>query len=148
MSNKILLVDDSITIRKLYRSYFEELTCNVIEAINGREAITILLQPQHSDVDLILLDKEMPTMDGFSFLIYAKANRLLSHIPIVILTAHGGGATLTRALNLGASGFLEKSLQSCTELNWVHDLACKTRLSRESKQQPAPLVTDLLENGG
>ena len=63
---KVLVVDDSKSIRQIERKYLEEMGHEVVEAENGEEALKVL--KENPDVKLILLDWHMPVMNGYEFL--------------------------------------------------------------------------------
>jgi CheY-like chemotaxis protein len=103
---KILLVDDLQTVltleQMLLGASYEYLT-----ARNGSEAI---VQARAGHPDLILLDINMPVMDGIESLRVLKADPKTAAIPIVMVTTRGELQNLERCRSLGSSGFLTKPL--------------------------------------
>ncbi|MDX2053284.1 MAG: response regulator [Polyangiaceae bacterium] len=86
MSAKILVVDDSPTIRKVVSSILEAHSYEVLLAGDGRDALTVLGQ---SSVDLIMLDFVMPRMNGFQFCREIRGQDALKDLPVVLMSAKG-----------------------------------------------------------
>lgn len=103
---KILLVDDSITIRSLERNILTNAGYNVETAGNPLEAFEIM---QHKRFDLIISDIEMPEMNGFEFLEKIKTNELYADIPVVVISSQGTDENKKRAKELGAEKYIVKS---------------------------------------
>lgn len=102
----VLVVDDSeINIKILNKILKEDY--NVLSAKNGKEALDIIHSKKHK-IATILLDLVMPVMDGFEFLKIHHKDRLISSIPIIVMTQQNDTETEIKALSLGASDFLPK----------------------------------------
>ncbi len=82
----ILIVDDNNDVRVMIRHHVESLKCRVIEACNGQEAIEVVTRERP---DLILMDLNMPMMDGLSAARAIRQNEDLRSIPIIAITAYG-----------------------------------------------------------
>ncbi|MBK5201945.1 MAG: response regulator, partial [Spirochaetaceae bacterium] len=80
----LLIVDDTFITRKLLQNYFEDEFI-ILQAENGEQAMDILLH--NSKVSIILLDMNMPIMNGFEFLRKYKYHDTISKIPVVVITA-------------------------------------------------------------
>ncbi len=106
---KVLVVDDSIIILRIYRHILEKQGYQVITANNGREALEKL---QAEVVDLVVTDLMMPEMDGMSLLETIRASDNLRHIPVIMVTANGQVHNEERANRLGVNGFLTKPTSS------------------------------------
>jgi two-component system chemotaxis response regulator CheY len=104
---KILSVDDSAIIRKIIRSGVELLDYELVEAADGMEALTILEQ-SGEEILLILLDWNMPGMDGLVFLEKVKNTAALKHIPIMMVTTESEKENIIRAIQAGAINYLVK----------------------------------------
>ncbi len=102
----ILSVDDSPTIRKLVRNALDMLGHNTLEAENGQAALDAL--SNNSDVGLILMDWDMPVMDGLSAVKAIKENESLSNIPIIMLTAVNEPDKIIEAIGAGATNYIMK----------------------------------------
>jgi diguanylate cyclase (GGDEF)-like protein len=101
----ILVVDDSTAIRRILRRGLEEAGYRVAEAANGEEALAIA---RIAPPGLILLDVDMPVMDGPTTLAAMKATLNLAEIPIIFLTARTGAGDVAVGLRLGAHDYLRK----------------------------------------
>lgn len=105
---QLLAVDDDefnlelIEVMLTGISGLEDLT--VLRALNGREALDIL--EQRSDIDIILLDLEMPIMNGFDTLQFIKRHERLREIPVIVVTADQ--SEVLKTLAMGANDFLAK----------------------------------------
>ncbi|MDD5288969.1 MAG: response regulator transcription factor [Dehalococcoidales bacterium] len=99
---KILLVDDDVTIVKFVRANLEANKYAVTVAINGKEALQMIEQELP---DLVLLDIMMPEMDGFEV---CRRLREWSNVPIIMLTARGDEIDKVRCLEMGADDYISK----------------------------------------
>lgn len=106
-ADKILLVDDSRTIRKIIRKALSSYSCTILEAANGREALEIA---GHESPGLIILDINMPELDGGETLRQLKGNPSLSVIPVMMLTANADRENITKFYEMGAVDYVTKSL--------------------------------------
>jgi two-component system, NarL family, sensor histidine kinase EvgS len=86
--SRILIVDDSIFIRDLIKSFYDEYGFDLIEAVNGREAVEMA---RSCIPDLILLDIHMPVMDGYESAVILKNDEAVKHIPILVVTGQEQG---------------------------------------------------------
>lgn len=103
---KILIVDDSLTVRQTLVLIFEESGYNVVQAEDGCEAIGQL--QQHNDIQLIICDIEMPRMDGLEFLSFRQHDPSLAKIPVIVLTSIDENTHRSLALQLGATTYVTK----------------------------------------
>lgn len=106
MLNKVLVVDDSALIHQMYHLVLARYRCRVLDAGNGAEALDILAQ--HDDVQLVLLDINMPVMNGVQFLEKAALLGITDRVPVVIVSTEGKEADTVHGLKMGASGYLTK----------------------------------------
>jgi len=104
---KALLVDDHSLIRDALRGVLVDLVddARILEASDCRQAL--LLVEQHADLELILLDLNLPDRNGFEVL--ADLRRRYPTVPVVVLSAFHDRANVLKALDLGALGFIPKS---------------------------------------
>ncbi|MEI6213532.1 MAG: HD domain-containing phosphohydrolase [Desulfuromonadales bacterium] len=101
---KILAVDDDDMNLEMVELMLSEIDCTVIKTLNGSEALEAL--SANPDVDIILLDLEMPVMDGYETITRLKQSFTWRDIPVIVVTA--GTNEVTRTLSLGANDFLPK----------------------------------------
>jgi two-component system, chemotaxis family, chemotaxis protein CheY len=106
MLKKILVVDDSSLIHQMYRLVMSRYKCEIVDAMNGQEALDILTL--QNDVQLILLDINMPVMNGVQFLEKASQTGLPSKIPVIVISTEGKEQDAIQGLKLGARGYLKK----------------------------------------
>lgn len=110
MDKIALIVDDDRTERRLITRILKgtaDLHC--MEAENGKDALRILKKETETDVAIIILDLEMPIMDGIETLEHLQ--RDYPHIPVIILTGSINANITTKALSMGAVDFLSKPVQ-------------------------------------
>lgn len=107
MPQKILIIDDSAAVHSELRAVLTDEPVGLYYASNGEEGLekAVALMP-----DLILLDAEMPSPDGFEVCRRLKLDQNLSTVPIIMMTAEGSNEQKTRALESGAVDFLSKPL--------------------------------------
>ena len=102
----LLVIDDEPFIGRIVRLEFEQGPYRVSSASDGDEGLAFLRA--HPDVDLVLLDVNMPTRSGLDVLAEARADPALGKVSFVVLTAAGQTAYAERAKALGAAAFLTK----------------------------------------
>ncbi|MEM9355607.1 MAG: response regulator transcription factor [Pseudomonadota bacterium] len=106
-TQRVIIVDDHPLFRDALDSSLTSAFGNVTTMQCGSLAELVELLKSESEVDLILLDLNMPGVQGFSGLLFLRAQ--YPSIPVLIVSATGDAATISRALNFGASGFVPKS---------------------------------------
>ena len=116
----ILIVDDSLTQRKLLVLMLEKAGCRVLQAADGQEALTQLRQ--HPEIKLIICDIEMPRMNGFEFLYTYRQDSTLSQVNVIMLTSRGGSKHRQMAFELGATVYLTKPYSEQELLGLISDL--------------------------
>lgn len=105
---RVLVVDDSITVRKTTEKVLLNNNFEVILAKNGADALE---QLQISLPEIILSDIEMPVMDGFDFLKNVKSTERYKNIPVIMITSRTADKHQQYAFSLGAQGFIGKPFQ-------------------------------------
>ncbi|TFC93180.1 hybrid sensor histidine kinase/response regulator [Cryobacterium sinapicolor] len=105
-AQRILVVDDALTIRELQRSILERAGFQVRVAVDGTDALARLAEEPS---DLILTDIEMPNMDGFELTEAVRAHPALANIPVLILSSRSSDSDRQRGLDAGADGLIPKS---------------------------------------
>ena len=111
---KFLLIDDHVLIREALQNVLKELACDatILEASNCRQA-QILIE-RHADLEVVLLDLNLPDGDGFNLLAQVRGHS--PQVSIVVLSASNDRDNVLRALDLGAVGFIPKSGQRAVML--------------------------------
>jgi len=102
----ILVVEDSITSRSLLKNILESAGYQVATAVDGIDAYTLL---KTGSFDLIVSDVEMPRMDGFDLTAKVRADKQLSELPIVLVTALESREHRERGIEVGANAYIVKS---------------------------------------
>lgn len=106
MGKKILIVDDSRTIRQQVNFTLNKGGFEVVEAEDGKDGIEKL--KANPDISVIISDVNMPNMNGLEMVEAINADGSLAHPPIVMLTTEGSGELVDRAKKAGAKGWLVK----------------------------------------
>jgi two-component system chemotaxis response regulator CheY len=101
-----LVIDDSRAVRILIGNILREVGMKVIEAGNGLEALAQL--QRNPDIELMLVDWNMPEMNGFDFLRAVRSQRAFDAVRILMVTSEAEGGQVTRALQAGANEYLMK----------------------------------------
>jgi two-component system chemotaxis response regulator CheY len=107
MKDKLLIVDDSLMIRKIVKQSFVKKNIQILEAVDGLEAIIVLNQ-NHKDIALVLTDLNMPKMNGYELLSHIKTNKTYMDIPVVITSTESEKSNINRALKAGAAEYILK----------------------------------------
>jgi len=118
----ILVTDDESNIRLTVRRALETDGYVVNEACNGREAMDAIARQMP---DLMVLDLNMPVMDGMSVLEHLKGLAATNKPRVIVLTAYGSIATAVKATRLGAVEFMEKPIVPA-ELRHPRCITCYT----------------------
>ena len=101
---KVLVVDDSKLMHKMYEVMLRQFP--LVYALDGREALDRLRQ--HGDVELVLLDINMPNMNGLEFLAEMKSDGAIADTPVIIISTEGKEEDTTRGLEAGAAAYIKK----------------------------------------
>jgi two-component system chemotaxis response regulator CheY len=109
MLKKVLVVDDSALIHQMYKMVLMRYKCDIIDALNGQDGLDKLAK--NTDTNLILLDINMPMMNGLEFIKKVKELGQYDHIPIIIVSTEGKEEDTMRGLSLGAKGYVKKPFQ-------------------------------------
>lgn len=119
MTRRILAVDDSPSVRKLVEFTLKRDGFLVTTAQDGQEALEIIVK---EPFDLIILDINMPRLDGLEFLRRIKAEDSLVAIPVVVLTTENYDKDKDEAIKLGAIAYIAKPFKPTALLELVKDL--------------------------
>ncbi len=103
-----LVVDDSITMRRVTQRLLERRDVKVYTARDGLDAITVL---QEHPVDIILLDIEMPRMDGYQLASHVRNDARFKELPIIMITSRSGEKHRAKAIEIGVNDYLSKPYQ-------------------------------------
>ena len=117
----VMIVDDSITVRKVTSRFLKRKQINAMTAKDGVDALEKL--QQHQLPDVMLLDIEMPRMDGYELASTIRNDERLKHIPIIMITSRIGDKHRNRAMQIGVNVYLGKPYQESELLEHIRALA-------------------------
>jgi two-component system chemotaxis response regulator CheY len=103
---RALVIDDSRTVRAIIRQTLSEVGLDVVEAGNGREGLDRLRDP--GDVGVVLVDWNMPEMNGLEFIRAVRAERIYDLVRIMMVTTETEQEQVIRALEAGANEYVMK----------------------------------------
>ena len=109
MSKKVLIVDDSASMRQMVSFTLKKAGFDVVEGGNGQEALDRISSA--GKVDLIITDLNMPVMDGLTFIKSARTRPGLKFTPILMLTTEGHESRKQEGKAAGATGWIVKPFQ-------------------------------------
>jgi CheY-like chemotaxis protein/anti-sigma regulatory factor (Ser/Thr protein kinase) len=132
---KILTVDDASDDLEILNHILNKSNYETISAKNGREALDLLASQK--DVDLIVLDRMMPVMDGLSFLRRLQENQEYSQIPVIMQTAADKDYEITQGVEAGVYCYITKSFSHQVLLSIV-----QSALRAQKKQRKLNEITD------
>ncbi|PZE11721.1 hybrid sensor histidine kinase/response regulator [Pseudomonas sp. 57B-090624] len=115
----VMVVDDSVTVRKVTSRLLERNGMNVLTAKDGVDAIS---QLQEHRPDIMLLDIEMPRMDGFEVATLVRHDERLKDLPIIMITSRTGEKHRERAMTIGVNDYLGKPYQESLLLETIQRL--------------------------
>ena len=121
----VMVVDDSITVRKVTTRLLERNDMHVIAAKDGVDAVAKL---QEHVPDIMLLDIEMPRMDGFELATHVRNEARLRDIPIIMITSRTGDKHRQRAMQIGVNRYLGKPFQESDLLENINGLLEELRI--------------------
>jgi two-component system chemotaxis response regulator CheY len=120
MTQTILTVDDSRTMRDMLRVTLEESGYRVLQAADGLLGLEVL---QDAMPDVIVTDINMPNLDGFGFIEAVRQDRRFAGVPILVLTTESGQALKDRARKAGATGWITKPFEQSRLVDIVRRVA-------------------------
>jgi chemosensory pili system protein ChpA (sensor histidine kinase/response regulator) len=120
----VLVVDDSITVRRVTQRLLERNGMRVLTAKDGVDAMALL---QEHVPDVILLDIEMPRMDGYEVAAHVRNDPRLVDVPIIMITSRVGEKHRARAIELGVDDYLGKPYQESQLLDAIEPLVLARR---------------------
>lgn len=110
MKRKILVVDDSVIIRKSIMQSLVDFDYQILEAPNGEKGLE--LAKDNPDLSLIISDINMPEMNGIEMIEAICVDQQTSSIPVMVLSSEGGSELIAKAKTLGVKGWLVKPFNS------------------------------------
>ena len=119
-SRRVMVVDDSPSVRRIATTLLKNAGWEPVAAKDGVEALEIL--HQSSRPEAVLLDVEMPRMDGYEFLSTLRADEAYRDLPVIMITSRAGDKHRRKAMDLGATAYVVKPYQDATLLKMLCDV--------------------------
>ncbi|MDB4987887.1 MAG: response regulator [Myxococcaceae bacterium] len=107
---KVLIVDDSPTVRQQVSLALKQAGLEVVEATDGVEGLKAIASDR--SIGLVVLDINMPNMNGLDMLEAVKADRQNAQLPVILLTSEGQPALMERGKRAGAKGWIVKPFKA------------------------------------
>ena len=120
MLKKVLVVDDSATVRQQVRMALSRSEFQVVEAVDGLDGKQKL--DANRDISLVICDVNMPRMNGIEMLEVVKSQPRHARLPVVMLTTEGQPALIQRAKRAGAKGWIVKPFKANLLVAAAHKL--------------------------
>jgi len=118
----VMVVDDSVTVRKVTTRLLER---NGMEVVTAKDGVDAIAQLQEIVPDVMLLDIEMPRMDGFEVATLVRHDERLKDLPIIMITSRTGEKHRERALAIGVNQYLGKPYQEAALLEQIQQLVTR-----------------------
>ena len=118
---KVLVVDDSKLMHKMYEVMLRQYP--LVYALDGRQALDRLRE--HGDVDLVLLDINMPNMNGLELLAQLRSEAAWSELAVIIISTEGREEDTARGIEAGANAYIKKPFHSEEILDVIARLETK-----------------------
>jgi len=117
----VMVVDDSLSVRRVLSNLLSGVGWRPVQAKDGLDALELLMHlPLPPDV--VLLDIEMPRMDGYEFISTLRKQKAYDHLPIVVLTSRAGQKHRDKAFEVGATDYMVKPYQDEALLDLIRRL--------------------------
>jgi len=130
MLRKILIVDDSALIHQMCALFLADYReTGLVSAMDGAAALEVL--SRDTEIDLVLLDINMPVMNGLEMLAHLQSEATYRSIPVIMITTHGGEQDAARCLGMGARGFLTKPFRTSQLHTLIHEITGEKPVGHE-----------------
>lgn len=120
MAKKVLVVDDSMTVRQQVSAVLTQAGFEVVEAQDGVEGADVIAAQK--DIAMVICDVNMPRMNGLDMVEKVKADASNANLPVVMLTTEGNPALIQQAKAAGAKGWILKPFKADQLLATVNKL--------------------------
>lgn len=117
--SKILIVDDNRASRDLIRAILKSVPCEMLEAKHGQEALDLIHQERP---DLVLLDIDMPVLDGLSVIRKIRQEPGLANLPVIAVTSFAMQGERDKAMAAGFTGYITKPVRAVALRHEVQQL--------------------------
>lgn len=106
MTKRVLVVDDSATVRQQVGLALRQAGYEIVEAVDGADGLSKL--SSESDISMVICDINMPRMSGLEMIEHIAQNQAIKKVPVVMLTTEGQPTLIQRARQAGAKGWIVK----------------------------------------
>jgi len=106
LSKRVLVVDDSATVRQQVGNALQQAGYEIVEAVDGADGLSKLAD--NSDISMVICDINMPRMNGLEMIEHIAQSKTIKKVPVVMLTTEGQPALIQRARQAGAKGWIVK----------------------------------------
>ena len=124
MGNLVLVIDDSPTVQKVIEVSLQREGYEVVCASSGEAAFNWLASSEARVPDLILVDLNLPQMDGYSVIRHLRTQSVFKSVPIVIISRRDGMRDKLKGRLVGANGYLVKPFMMQELISVVHNQLC------------------------
>lgn len=125
---RILIVEDTADMLEFISSIFDS-KYSILKAANGSEALKIL---SNNDIDIVISDISMPVMDGFELLQNIRADEMLCHLPVIMLTVENSLETRIKGMEYGADAYIAKPFSTSHLLATVSNIISRRETLRKA----------------
>ncbi|MCX6117405.1 MAG: response regulator [Proteobacteria bacterium] len=141
---KVLIVDPSMTHRGQVKSLLEAEGCEVIEAKNGDDGLTVLRR--NLDVKLVLTEVNMPVLDGYGLIQAVNVNEQMKHIPVIVLSEEKNPEAIQKAKKSGVKGWILKPAKLHALRRFIQKVNEKKTVSKPSTEKKAATAVEPAKN--
>jgi len=138
LGKTVLVVDDSVVMRKLVTAALAGMGCDIVEATNGYEGIQLF---NHYDVALVITDLVMPETGGIELIESIRAHASRSDVPVIVLSSQVAGDLVDRAFAFGVKACLKKPIKRAVLASAVAFLLAPAREAPRAPSFRDPVVS-------
>jgi CheY-like chemotaxis protein len=144
----LLVEDDSVDAMTVRRAFADlKLTNKLAHSVNGEDAVQYLQDPDNEEPCVILLDLNMPRMNGIEFLKVIKEDGRLRRIPVIVLTTSNEERDVVESFKLGVAGYIVKPVDYMKFVDTIHTIDLYWTLS-EMPETAGEVIESTLETAG
>ncbi len=119
MADKILIVDDSVSMRQMTNMILSGAGYEVVQAVDGKDGVAKM----SADIKVVITDYNMPNMNGIEFIRAVRSGTVNKSVPILMVTTESEDSKKQEGKNAGATGWITKPFDKDTLLQTIHKVA-------------------------